>query len=117
MSVNLTPNAAKRIQQQLRERGRGLGLRLGVKKAGCSGFAYLVDYADQVGADDVVFEAHGATLVVARPELPMLDGLTVDFRREGLGEAFRFDNPNAKALCGCGESFFLEQTGVEKTEA
>ena len=117
MSVNLTESAAKRIQQQLRERGRGLGLRLGVKKAGCSGYAYVVDYADQVGADDVSFEVHGATLVVARSELPMLEGLTVDFRREGLGESFRFENPNAKALCGCGESFFLEKAGLEKTAA
>ena len=109
MSVQLTENAAKRIQQQLKDRGKGLGLRLGVKEAGCSGYAYTVDYADQSGAEDVVFEAHGARVFIARSELPKLDGLTVDYRREGLSEAFRFDNPNAKALCGCGESFFLEK--------
>lgn len=109
MSVQLTESAARRITQQLRQRGRGLGLRVGVKKAGCSGYAYTLDYADGVGADDVVFEAHGARVVIARPELPMLEGVTVDYRREGLGEAFRFDNPNAQALCGCGESFYLEK--------
>jgi iron-sulfur cluster assembly protein len=110
VSVHLTPSAAKRIQHQLHERGRGLGLRLGVRKAGCSGFAYTLDYADQSGADDLVFEAHGARVVVAREDLKALDGITVDYRREGLSEAFRFDNPQAKALCGCGESFYLEKT-------
>lgn len=109
MSVQLTENAAKRILQQLKDRGRGLGLRLGVKAAGCSGYAYTVDYADQAGVDDAVFEAHGARVFIARGELPKLDGLTVDYRREGLSEAFRFDNPNAQALCGCGESFYLEK--------
>jgi iron-sulfur cluster assembly protein len=108
-SVQLTANAARRIQEQLRQRGRGLGLRLAVKKAGCSGYAYVLDYADSVGPDDLVVEAHGATVVIPRLDLPMLKGLTVDYRREGLGEAFRFDNPNAKALCGCGESFHLEE--------
>ena len=117
MSVNLTESAARRIQQQLTERGRGLGLRLGVRKAGCSGYAYTVDYADEVGSDDAVFKSHGATLVVPRSELPMLDGLTVDYRREGLSAAYRFDNPQAKALCGCGESFFVEKAGLEKTQA
>ena len=109
MSVQLTENAAKRIQQQLKDRGKGIGLRLGVKQAGCSGYAYTVDYADAPGSDDEVFEAHGARVFVARDELPKLDGLIVDFRREGLSEAFRFDNPNAQALCGCGESFYLEK--------
>lgn len=110
MSVNLTPNAARRIQQQLRDRGRGLGLRLGIRKAGCSGYAYTLDYADEAAVTDVVFEADGAKVVVARDDLKMLDGITVDYRREGLGEAFRFINPQAKALCGCGESFYLEKT-------
>lgn len=105
MSIQLTEAAARRINFQLRERGRGLGLRLGLKQAGCSGYAYTLDYADAIEADDVSFEAHGARVVVARNEMALLDGLTVDWRREGLGEAFRFDNPNAKALCGCGESF------------
>lgn len=109
MSVQLTENAAKRIQQQLQERGKGVGLRLGVKQAGCSGYAYTLDYADQAGTEDEVFEAHGARVVIAKAELAKLDGLTVDYRREGLSEAFRFDNPNAKAVCGCGESFYLEK--------
>jgi len=115
VSVNLTPSAARRIQQQLRERGRGLGLRLGVRKAGCSGFAYTLDYADEAGSNDQVFEAEGAKVVVARDDLAKLEGITVDYRREGLSEAFRFDNPQAKALCGCGESFYLEKE--EKAES
>lgn len=109
MSVQVTENAAKRIQKQLADRGKGLGLRLGVKQAGCSGYAYTVDYADEARPEDAVFEAHGAKVVVAKAQLAMLDGITVDYRREGLSEAFRFDNPNAQALCGCGESFYLEK--------
>ena len=105
--IQLTEAAALRVTRQLGERGRGLGLRVGVKASGCSGFAYLLDYADETGPDDVVFEAHGAKVVVARDTLAMLDGLVVDFRREGLNEVFKFDNPNAEALCGCGESFSL----------
>jgi iron-sulfur cluster assembly protein len=108
VSVQVTERAARRIQEQIRQRGKGLGLRLGVKKSGCSGYAYVLDYADAVGPADLVFESHGARVVVARDEMPMLSGLSVDWRREGLGEAFRFDNPNAKALCGCGESFTVE---------
>ena len=99
-----------RIQQQLKERGRGLGLRLGVRKAGCSGFAYTLDYADEVGANDLLFEADGAKVVVSKDDLPKLEGITVDYTREGLSEAYRFKNPQAKAMCGCGESFYLEKT-------
>lgn len=106
MSVQLTENAAKRITQQLRQRGSGVGLRVGVRKSGCSGYSYTLDYADAVREDDVVFEAHGAKVVIARPELALLDGVTVDFRREGISEVFRFDNPNAQGTCGCGESFY-----------
>lgn len=112
MGIQLTEAAARRIQRQLGERGRGLGLRLGIKASGCSGFSYIVDYADETGPDDIVFEAHGTKVVVARDALPMLDGVVVDFRREGLNELFRFDNPNAEALCGCGESFSLGKTGT-----
>lgn len=110
MSVELTEAAARRIQTQLAQRGKGVGLRLGVRQAGCSGYAYVVDYADEVRAGDTVFTAHGVQVVVAQQDLPKLDGIRVDFRREGLSEAFRFDNPQAKALCGCGESFHLEKT-------
>ena len=117
MSVHLTPGAARRIQQQLRERGKGLGLRLGVRKAGCSGYAYTLDYADQVGANDLLFEAFGAKVVIDREDVPKLEGITVDYRRDGLNEAFKFDNPQAKALCGCGESFYLEKDGAEKSAA
>lgn len=103
--MQLTPAAAQRIQSQLAQRGRGVGLRVGLKKAGCSGFSYTLDYAEDVGADDVAFESHGAKVVIRREFLAALEGVTVDFRKEGLNEAFRFDNPNAKGVCGCGESF------------
>ena len=93
-------------------RGRGLGLRVGIKASGCSGYAYLIDYADQPEADEVVFESHGAKVFVARDTLPMLDGLVVDFRKEGLNEVFKFENPNAEALCGCGESFSVQKTAA-----
>lgn len=108
MSISLTEAAAHRIQRQLTERGSGLGLRLGVTTTGCSGHAYKLDYADTVEDGDVTFEEHGAKVVVSKRDLPLLDGLRVDFRREGLNEVFRFDNPNATALCGCGESFHYE---------
>jgi len=112
VSIQLTESAAKRIQQQLKDRGRGLGLRVGVKASGCSGYAYLLDFADEAAPDEVVFESHGAKVLVARDTLPMLDGLVVDFRREGLNEVFKFDNPNAEALCGCGESFSVQKTAA-----
>jgi iron-sulfur cluster assembly protein len=112
MSIQLTESAARRIQQQIQGRGHGLGLRVGVKASGCSGFAYVLDYADQAAADEVVFESHGARVFVARDTLPMLDGLVVDFRKEGLNEVFKFENPNAEALCGCGESFSVQKTAA-----
>ncbi|QSA96768.1 iron-sulfur cluster assembly accessory protein [Methylococcus sp. EFPC2] len=105
MSITLTESAAKQIAKQLAKRGRGLGLRLGVKKAGCSGLAYVVDYADDLGGDDQVFEEHGVKLIINASDLPVLDGVQVDYTREGISEAFRFHNPNARASCGCGESF------------
>lgn len=108
MSITLTEAAAQRINRQLAERGSGLGLRLGVTTTGCSGHAYKLDYADTIEDGDVTFEGHGAQIVVSKRDLPLLDGLRVDFRREGLNEVFRFDNPNATALCGCGESFHYE---------
>jgi iron-sulfur cluster assembly protein len=105
MLIQLTETAARRIDSQLAKRGKGLGLRLGIKKSGCSGYAYTMDYADEVGPDDRVFESHGAKLVIREEHLPMLEGLTVDFKKQGLNESFDFINPKAKALCGCGESF------------
>jgi iron-sulfur cluster assembly protein len=106
MTVSLTASAAERVKNHLARRGRGLGLRLGVRKTGCSGFAYVVDYADEVRADDVVFDgAEGVKVVVDGEALSLIDGTEVDFVREGLNEAFRFRNPNVKGECGCGESF------------
>lgn len=105
MTIQLTESAARRIEKQLATRGRGLGLRLGVRKSGCSGYAYVLDYADEIGSDEQVFEQHGARVVVKSEHLPLLQGLTLDFRKEGLSEAFRFLNPNVKGECGCGESF------------
>jgi len=105
MSITLTENAAKQIAKQLAKRGKGFGLRLGVKKAGCSGFAYVIDYADEPAPEDLVFEQYGVRIVINSQELDYLNGVEVDFRREGINDAFRFSNPSAKATCGCGESF------------
>jgi iron-sulfur cluster assembly protein len=105
MSISLTTSAAERVRSHLATRGRGLGLRLGIKTTGCSGFSYVIDYADAAGPDDLVFEDQGVRVVVDRGSLPMLDGTRVDFVRQGLNESFHFDNPNVKAECGCGESF------------
>jgi iron-sulfur cluster assembly protein len=105
MSVSLTQSAADRIRNYLARRGHGVGLRVGVKKTGCSGYDYVVDYADSVGANDVVFE-HGGVKVIVDPEsLALIDGTEVDFVKQGLNEAFKFRNPNVKGECGCGESF------------
>ena len=105
MAIALTESAAKQIRRSLQKRGKGLGLRVGVRKVGCSGFAYTFDYADEVGANDALFEAHDARVVVGEEAMQYLDGSTLDFVREGLKEAFRVENPNVKAQCGCGESF------------
>ena len=108
MAIQLTESAAKQIQTQLARRGRGLGLRVGVKKVGCSGFAYTYDYADEIGAQDRVFESHGTKVVVDEESLAFFNGSTLDFVREGLKQAFKFDNPNVDATCGCGESFSVK---------
>lgn len=105
MAVQMTEAAARQVEKQLEKRGYGEGLRLAVKKSGCTGYAYVVDYADGVSEGDTVFETQGVKLFVRTDDLAFLDGTTVDFRREGISEAFRFDNPNVKANCGCGESF------------
>ena len=103
--ITLTPAAAERIKNQLSKRGSGIGLRVGVRKSGCSGYMYTMDYADEIGAEDDVFEGYGAKVVVNRKHLPVLKGTTLDFRSEGLNRMFRFENPHAKNPCGCGESF------------
>jgi iron-sulfur cluster assembly protein len=105
MSISLTSSAADRVRSFLGRRGHGVGLRLSVKKTGCSGFAYVVNYADDIGADDVVFEDRGVKVIVDRDSLGFIDGTEVDFVKQGLNEAFRFRNPNVKGECGCGESF------------
>jgi len=105
MSVVLTENAAKQIQKQLDKRGHGLGLKLGVKASGCSGFAYTIDYADELKADESIFETFGVKVVVANTDITTLDGLVLDYAKEGINEAFKFNNPNVKGTCGCGESF------------
>ena len=105
MSISLTQNAAKQINKQLQKRGKGIGLKLGVKKSGCSGFAYVLDYADKLVDGDVVFEEHGVKVVVNDADLDILKGIELDYSREGINEAFKFNNPNVTDSCGCGESF------------
>jgi iron-sulfur cluster assembly protein len=105
MAISLTQSAAERVRNFLASRGHGIGLRLGVRKTGCSGFAYVINYADDVVADDVVFEDQGIKVYVDRESLPLIDGTQVDFIKQGLNEAFKFRNPNVKGECGCGESF------------
>jgi iron-sulfur cluster assembly protein len=105
MAISLTEPAAERVRNYLADRGNGIGLRIGVKKTGCNGFAYVINYAEQVDADDVVFEERGVKVVVDRESLALIDGTEVDFIKEGLNEAFRFRNPNITGECGCGESF------------
>ncbi len=105
MSITLTENAAKHVANFLSRRGKGVGLRVGVRTSGCSGLAYKLEYADEVRPEDLRFESHGVTVVVDPKSLPYLDGMELDFTREGLNEGFRFNNPNVKDACGCGESF------------
>ena len=108
MSITLTENAAKQIQRQLAKRGKGLALRIGVKKVGCSGLAHTFDIADEIRAGDHTFEAHNARVVVDADSLAVLDGSRIDFVTEGLKQMFKFDNPNVESECGCGESFNLK---------
>ena len=105
MPVSLTESAAVRVRSFPESRGRGVGLRLGVKKTGCSGFAYVVNYADDVAAGDHVFENRGVKVIVDAESLRFVDGTEIDFVRQGLNEAFKFRNPNVRGECGCGESF------------
>ena len=114
MTIQLTASAAQQIKAQLAKRGKGVGLRVGVKKVGCSGWAYTYDYADAVQAEDRVFEAHDTKLVVDGKSLEFLEGATLDYVKEGLKQAFKFDNPNVDAACGCGESFSVKDNAGEK---
>ena len=105
MAISLTDSAATRVKSFLATRGRGMGLRLGVRKTGCSGFAYVINYADGPQPGDAVFEDRGVQVFVDAASVGLLDGTIVDFVKQGLNEAFRFRNPNVKGECGCGESF------------
>jgi iron-sulfur cluster assembly protein len=107
MSISLTPAAAERVRKFIAARGQGLGLKLGVRKTGCSGFAYVIDYADVAAPRDLVFEDQGIKVFVDPDSLPLISGTTVDFVKHGLNEAFAFQNPNVKGECGCGESFSI----------
>ncbi|WP_163577634.1 HesB/IscA family protein [Halomonas faecis] len=103
--LSITDAAAEQIRQVLEERGHGLGLRVSVKPSGCSGYSYVLDFADQAADDDIAFQERGVTVYVAPDALEMLDGSEVDYVNEGLNRFFRFNNPNVKDQCGCGESF------------
>jgi|SRR5882724_1868259 len=105
MAIKLSAAAAERVRSFLASRGHGIGLRLAIRKTGCSGYAYVVNYAEGTDPGDVVFEDQGVKVVVDAESLPMVDGTEVDFVRHGLSEAFKFRNPKARSECGCGESF------------
>lgn len=107
-SITLTQAAARQICSQIAKRGSGVGLRVGVKSVGCSGFAYTYELADEARTGEQRFEGHGATLLIAPQNLVMLDGACLDFVTEGLKQSFQFDNPNVGNTCGCGESFSLK---------
>lgn len=105
MSITLTESAADRVKTFLAKRGKGIGLRLGIKTSGCSGLSYMLEFVDTLNEDDQVFEQHGVKVIVDTKSLVYLDGTQLDFAKEGLNEGFKFANPNVKDECGCGESF------------
>ena len=105
MAITLTEAAANRVQSFMRNRGRGLGVRLGVKTSGCSGLAYVLEFVDELDDGDQVFEDRGVKVIIDKKSLVYLDGTELDYGKEGLNEGFKFNNPNVKDQCGCGESF------------
>ena len=105
MAITLTEQAATHVQNYLSKRGKGVGLRLGVRTTGCSGLAYVLEFADEATEGDTAFESHGLKIFVDPKSLVYLDGTELDYAREGLNEGFKFNNPNVKDACGCGESF------------
>jgi len=105
MAISLTDAAADRVRSYIEKREDSLGLRLGVTPTGCSGYSYVINYAEEIGADDVIFEDKGIKVVIDPEALALIDGTEVDFVKNGLNEAFSFRNPNIKGECGCGESF------------
>ncbi len=107
MSISLTEAAASRVQTFIEKRGKGIGLRLGVRNSGCSGMAYVIEFADKLSDEDVVFDDRGVKIIVDSKSLLYLDGTELDFGKEGLNEGFKFNNPNVNEQCGCGESFTI----------
>ena len=107
MPVTLTENAARHVSNYIAKRGRGMGLRLGVKTTGCSGLAYKLEFADAPNPEDQEFESHGVKVLIDPKSLTYLEGTELDYTREGLNEGFKFNNPNEKDRCGCGESFHV----------
>ena len=105
MSVSLSEAAARHVNRYLIKRGKGVGVRLGVKTTGCSGLAYTLEYVDEMAPEDVVFEEHGVKVLVDPKSMAYIEGTQLDYVREGLNEGFRFNNPNERDKCGCGESF------------
>jgi iron-sulfur cluster assembly protein len=105
MGITITEAAAKRVETFLANRGKGIGIRLGVRTSGCSGMAYEMEFVDELQEDDQVFVDRGVKVIVDPKSLVYLDGTEVDYAREGLNEGFKFNNPNARSECGCGESF------------
>ena len=105
MSITMSESAAQRVQAFLTNRGKGLGLRLGVRTSGCSGMAYVLEFVDEANDDDIVFEDKGIKVIIDGKSLVYLDGTELDFVKEGLNEGFKFNNPNVSSECGCGESF------------
>ncbi|SJN57965.1 iron-sulfur cluster assembly protein IscA [Vibrio ruber] len=105
MSITLTETAADRVRSFLDNRGKGIGLRLGVKTTGCSGMAYVLEFVDELNEEDQVFDNHGVKIIIDPKSLVYLDGTQLDYVKQGLNEGFEFNNPNVKSECGCGESF------------
>ncbi|MGL4667944.1 MAG: iron-sulfur cluster assembly protein IscA [Saezia sp.] len=105
MTLTMTEAAARQVLKYLDKRGKGVGIRLGVKTTGCSGMAYKLEYADDVTGDDIVYESQGLKILVDPKSVPYLEGTELDFVKEGLSEGFKFNNPNERGKCGCGESF------------
>ncbi|MFN1147194.1 iron-sulfur cluster assembly protein IscA [Serratia liquefaciens] len=105
MSITMSDSAAQRVQAFMNNRGKGLGLRLGVRTSGCSGMAYVLEFVDEMNDDDIVFENKGVKVIIDGKSLVYLDGTELDFVKEGLNEGFKFYNPNVSSECGCGESF------------
>ena len=105
MAITMTESAARHVQRSLEGRGKGEGIRLGVRTTGCSGLAYVLEFVDEVAAEDQVFESFGVKVIIDPKSLAYIDGTELDFVREGLNEGFKFNNPNVRGECGCGESF------------